>query len=705
MEQLVLVKTLKGLLDLEEQLRDVQFVSYDCETTGLDKDAEIIGFSVCADPDRAYYVILAKWDLEEKKLVYLETKEGAKRFLSFLATKDLIMHNAVFDCWKAEVAYGVKLMPSLHTDTMILAHLLDENRGVGLKDLATSIYGEDSKKEQEEMKASVAANGGGLTRDNYELYKADCDLIGKYGAKDTILTLKLFYHFVPELYEQGLEKFFYEEESMPLLRGPTYDMNTAGLRVDIEALQKLRGTLEAECMEAKAFIYKEITPHVKERYPGTGKSNTFNIGASQQMAWLLFIKLGNEFVSLTKGGRELCKALDMKMPYSPGAKKEFIRICQENKGRVYEGAKFNPKTKKMGRPKKVGEPWSYIAASKDALNKYAKKYKWVETYLEYAKNVKLLNTYVEGIQERAKYNIIRPSFLQHGTTSGRYSSRNPNFQNLPRNDKRVKSCIIARPKNILVGADYAQLEPRVFASYSKDPKLTSCFRDGDDFYSVIGTETFDKRGLSLKKDDPNSFAVKCPDLRDISKVVGLSATYGTTAFKMAGAIGKGIDETQDVIDSYFAKFPGVYVFMQERHNTVKKQGFVQSLFGRKRRMPEALNIKSKYGNADHGDLPYAVRNILNLAVNHTIQSTGASIMNRAAIACYNKMRSLESSNKAWAEVKIVLQVHDELVLEGPDFLKEEMIQVLKTSMENTVILPGVELVAEPKAGKSLAELK
>lgn len=705
MEKLILVKTLAELKELEQYLSDKEYIAYDCETTGLDKEHEMIGYSFCAELDLAYYVILAEWDVTQQKLNYLETVAGTQILLSSLIGKSLIMHNAVFDCWKAETCFGVKLMPSLHTDTMILAQLLNENRRVGLKELAVSIYGEDSRKEQAEMKESVTKNGGVLTRDRYELYKADADLIGKYGAKDTILTLKLFYELVPELFKQGLDAFFYEDESMPLLRGPTYDLNTTGLRVDAEALQTLRSTLETECMQAKSFIHKEIQPNVKEKYQATTLGNTFNIEANAQLVWLLFLQLGNEFGTLTKGGKELCKSLSMKVPYSPAAKKEFIQYCIEHKGIVYEEPKFNLKTQKMGLPKKIRDPIYYIACGKESLDRYSKKYKWVEKLLEYKKNTKLLNTYVDGIQERAKYNVIRPSFLQHGTTSGRYSSRNPNFQNLPKGDKRIKSCIVARPGNVFVGADYSQLEPRVFASFSKDERLMKCFADGDDFYSVIGVEVFDKKGLSLKKDDEGSFAKKYPVLRDISKVVGLSATYGTTAFKMAPAIGKSVDEAQQVIDSYFMNFPSVQSFMLSCHEEVKTNGEVKSLFGRPRRMPEALEITGIYGNAEHGELPYTVRNILNLAVNHTIQSTGASIMNRAAIKLYDMCRRAEQLDPRWSNVKIVLQVHDEVILEGPNELVNEMSAALKYSMENTVELPGVELVAIPKLGKSLSELK
>lgn len=691
--------------NLQQYLLDKDIVAFDTETTGVSKDSHIIGYSVCADIEVGYYVILSHWDLETQSMVELETNSLSIEMMRLLSTKSLVMHNSVFDCYMVKNNFGVDLMPAVHTDTMILGHILDENRSNGLKELGTTLFGDDARAEQIEMKASVTKNGGVLTKDKYELFKADADLIARYGAKDAILTLKLFYTMVPDLYDQGLDKFFYEEESMPLLRGPTYDMNTEGLKVDPDKLMSLKKTLEADCLEAKSFIHREIQPHVSEMYPGTKPANTFNIGSSKQLAWLLYIKLGNPFNTLTKVGKDICKALGLKLPYSLAAKRDFIYTCDRAKGQIYEEAVLNPKTGKMGRPKKFGDSWNYIACGKESLQKLESKYKWVAKLLEYSKNLKLLNTYVEGIQSKMQYNIIRPSFLQHGTTSGRYSSKQPNFQNLPRDDKRIKSCIVARPGKVFVGADYSQLEPRVFASFSGDERLLACFRDGDDFYSVIGAEVFEKFNCSMKKDDENSFAKKYPQLRNISKVVALSSTYGTTAPKMAPAIGKTIEEAQGIIDEYFEKFPSVKKLMLESHQLAKDGGVVHNLFGRPRRMPKAKMIKQLFGNTPHEELDYEYRNILNLAINHRIQSTGASIMNRAAIACWKACRALEDVDSGWKDVKIIMQVHDELILEGPEHLSEDMVIVLRDAMENTVQLPGVALLAEPKIGKNLAELK
>lgn len=707
MEKLILVKTLAQLEELRAYLADKEYVAYDTETTGLEKESEVIGLCFAAEVDVAYYVVLSYWDVALQKLVYLQTREGARALIGDLMGKRLIMHNAIFDCWMTSNNFGIELMSSVHTDTMILAHVLDENRHCGLKELGVAIFGEDARKEQTEMKESVQRNGGQLTKENYELYKADADLIGRYGAKDAILTLKVFYHLVPDLFEQGLDQFFYEEESMPLLRGPTYELNTTGLRVDPERLQNLKGSLEAEIMEARAFVDKEIRPHIATKYPGTSKAKTFNIGSGKQLAWLLFFELGNDFVALTDEGRGVCKSLDMKLPYTPSERRAFIRAVEENKGAVWRKAGYvNPKTKKaLKKDKKITEPWNYIASGKKTLSTLAPRYKWVEKLLELRKADKMLTTYVIGIRDRMKYSVIRPGFKQHGTTSGRYSSNAPNFQNLPRDDRRVKGCIVSRPGKVFVGADQSQLEPRTFASQSGDERLMACFRRGDDFYSVIGTEVFEVGGCSLKKKDPDFFGKKHEDKRNKSKVISLSATYGKTAGTLAPDMGVSTNEAQEIIDSYFEKFPSVKQLQLASHERAKTHGVVYSLFGRPRRMPKAKLIKQFFGNAAHEDLDYEWRNLLNLAINHEIQSTAASIMNRAAIAFWKSCRELEADDPAWAEVRIVMQVHDELIVESPEHLAESVRLVLKDAMENTVTLPGVALEAEPKIANNLADLK
>lgn len=684
-QKLIVIDSIQGIKDLLCYLEDKDFIVFDCETTGVTRQDQIIGFSICTDDKQAFYIIMAKWN---KELTCLDSMDSAYKdlaidILKLLAhpSKQLIMHNGVFDCYMVESNFKISLIDNLHTDTMILAHLLDENRRKGLKDLASVIFGEEATEEQALMKQSVLDNGGHLTKTNYEMYKADAYLMAKYGAKDALLTFRLWQHLVPELFDQGLDRFFYEEESMPLLKGPTYQLNTIGLEVDTTRLLSLKKQLEAECLEARDFIYDEIKVNIQDKYPGTNKKNTFNIGSSQQLSWLLFEKLGLEFATLTKGGKAVCKFLGTKPPYTFSAKKQFIYECQTSQIPKYQN------------------PWKFIACDKKTLQKFSNKYKWIERLLEYQRKLKILNTYVEGIEQRTKYGIINPQFLQSGTTSGRYSSRNPNFQNLPRDDKRIKECIVARKGKIFVGADYSQLEPRVFAYFSNDQRLLAAFSGQDDFYSVIGMEVYGKTDCIPRKDgSPDAFGVKYKKLRDLSKIIALASTYGATAHQLAPTTGKSIDETQQDIDNYFESFPGVAKFMLDAHEEAKKEGQVFSLFGRPRRMPEATKINKLYGNATHSELPYEIRNILNLAVNHKVQSTGASIVNRAAIKFY------ENCNLANINAKLVCQVHDSLVVECDEGDADIVNLLLRDAMESTITLNGINLEAIPKIGKNLAEV-
>lgn len=725
METLHVLKTKAEVAELLDYLDGVkELVAFDTETTGLGNDAEIIGWSVCVDPDEAYYVVNSYWDVETQKLIPLDTKELNKEAFEILAEKELIMHNAIFDCNKVQVEYGVSLIEALHTDTLAMSHLLDENRSNKLKDLGVSVLGlQDAKQEQEEMHASVTANGGQLTKEAYELYKGDCDLIGKYGAKDTILTMRLFLHFLPQLIDDDLFDFFYEYETMPLLKGPTYQMNTTGLKVDIDKLKNLGKELEVEIAEHAAFIDKELQPWVKDKYPGTKDTNTFNVGSGQQLAWLLFVRLNNIFIKVTKeGGRAMCKRLPSgKIPYSNKAKLTFIEECKayripckccDGKGERLDKPKpskktgITPEAKLMvckpceGKGYKTPVPHKFFATDAETIAPLANKYKWVEALLKMKKAEKILGTYVNAILDKQRYSVIRPSFNQSGTDSGRYSSYNPNFQNIPREDKRVKECVIARTGKVFVGADFDQLEPRVFASVSGDFELQACFSSSDDFYSVIGARVFNKTGISLKKGAEGSFSVLYPKERQASKEVGLASTYGVGAFQLAPKIGRDEKYTQMVIDDFFEAFPDVKQMQHRQHAFIRKNGFVVSMFGRKRRIPEAKLIDWKYGKSTtHPDLPYDARNLLNISVNFPIQSAGASIMNRAAIRFY----TLCKENNI--DAQIVCQVHDELIIECWIADQELVSELLRISMEETTELPGVVLKAKPKAAPNFKELK
>lgn len=697
--KLTIIETPSEIVRLTEKLKSYKLLTYDTETTGVLKDSEIIGYSICASEEEAYYIILAKWDKENKTLIYYpENRAPTISLLKSIAAKDLVMHNGIFDIDKTMQNFQVSLLPGFHTDTMILAHLLDENRSVGLKELGAELLGESAKEEQELMKASIIANGGSATKTKYELYKADANLIAKYGAKDAWLTYILYQKLVLELYDQGLQDFFYKEESMPLLKGPTYELNTVGIKTDLNEVVSVEKLLQSECILLKSFVNSEIEHYIKDKYPGTNKKNTFNIGSPSQLSWLCFEVLQLPFSELTKEGKVVAKYLLNKLPYSISDKRAFIRACKSACGQVYV-SKVDT-TKGKVKEKKIKDPWTYMKCGKEELEAFRLEYRWIAKFLEYKQKDKILNTYVSGIKDKVQYGILYPSFLQHGTTSGRYSSKNINFQNLPRKDKRIKSCMIARPGRVFVGLDYSQLEPRVFAYMSNDPNLLEAFKNGSDFYSVIGTRVYKKFDtVPLKEGPEDAFGVKYPDLRDRSKVIALATVYGSLASKLMKTTKKSKEETQADMDEYLSEFPGVKDFMAESHMLAKKYGWVSNAFGRKRRMPEAMNIPKIYGKKEHKELPYEARKLLNLATNHRVQSTAASIVNRAMIAYYDNIRLAGIFN-----APIVTQVHDSIIVECDEKDAETVSILLQDAAENTIDLGTVSLEALPKIGKNFAEV-
>ena len=133
-------------------------------------------------------------------------------------------------------------------------------------------------------------------------------------------------------YEQGLEDFFYQDECVPLLKGPTYQLNNTGLKVDQQKLTSLKKQLEAECAEAKAFIQSEIEPKIKAKWPGTTKKNIFNIGSNIQLSELLFSLYEFEFDTLTSSGRALAKSMALN-PYTKAGKRDFISQVKTLEGK------------------------------------------------------------------------------------------------------------------------------------------------------------------------------------------------------------------------------------------------------------------------------------------------------------------------------------------------------------------------------------
>jgi DNA polymerase-1 len=328
--------------------------------------------------------------------------------------------------------------------------------------------------------------------------------------------------------------------------------------------------------------------------------------------------------------------------------------------------------------------------------------------------------------EKHEGGIYYPSFKQHGTTSGRYSS---DFQQLPRpkdedseehplvkkyNDT-IRELVISPSGYVFIDDDYESLEPRCFADDAMDEPLIKIFTDNLDMYSVIAIMAQGIADASADKKAPNFLKKKYPQIRQDAKAYALGIRYGMKAYKLAKSLNISEDEAEVIIKRYFKAFPKLKAQMDRYLKEVKTTGKVTSKFGRVRHLPRAKEIYEKFGDAilDFRNLKKIsyktgvsyqelrvirkeYNNLLNNALNFPIQSAATSVVNRAAVAMTKEF--MAKGLDAW----VSLQVHDQLVAT----CREDQIDIAKPvvqyCMENTTLL-AMPLVAKPEVAKNLRE--
>ena len=290
--------------------------------------------------------------------------------------------------------------------------------------------------------------------------------------------------------------------------------------------------------------------------------------------------------------------------------------------------------------------------------------------LEYRKLSKLEGTFVRGILKHMKEDgRVHTRFLQTATATGRLSSAEPNLQNLPVSDetaKRVRHAVIAPEGYRLVWADYSQVELRILAHLSGDEGLIEAFRKGEDVHSETAKHLFETEEVDEK-------------MRRVAKTVNFGIIYGMSPHGLADRLGIPLKEAEEFIERYFKKFPKVKEFLDATLKEAYERGFVKTLFGRKRPLPELF------------DRNYHVRSFgERAAVNAVVQGTAADVMKMAMVALYEPLKELGAH--------MVLQVHDELVVEAPVEKVEEIKELLKEKMEGVVEL-SAPLKVEVKEGE------
>ena len=442
------------------------------------------------------------------------------------------------------------------------------------------------------------------------------DKATRYAAEDADVTLRLWERLKPRLANEGVATV-YETMDRPLIPVVS-DMERAGILVDRERLSRLSGEF------AQRMAALEDEAHKLAGHP-------FNLGSPKQVGEILFD--------------------EMKLGDVVGAK------------RTKTGA------------------WATGADALEDLAAYG--HELPKVLLDWRMLSKLRSTYTETLSEAIDKHTgrVHTSYSLAGAQTGRLASTDPNLQNIPirtEEGRKIREAFIAAPGNVLLSADYSQIELRLLAHVADIPSLRQAFQDGIDIHAMTASEMF---GVPVKGMDPM--------VRRNAKAINFGIIYGISGFGLARQLSIPREEAAAYIKKYFQKFPGIQDYMEQYRAFGREHGYVETIFGRKVWLPQ---IKSSNG----AERSFGERQ----AINAPLQGSAADIIKRAMI------RMPKALQDAGLKAKMLLQVHDELVFECPEKEAKTLAEVATKVMSGAphpVVQMKVPLVVEAKSAKSWAE--
>ena len=334
---------------------------------------------------------------------------------------------------------------------------------------------------------------------------------------------------------------------------------------------------------------------------------------------------------------------------------------------------------KLGLPhgKKTKTGWSTNA---DVLEGLRYQYPVVAAVLEYRQYAKLKSTYAEGLLKAIDPDgRVRTSFQMTVTATGRLSSAEPNLQNIPtRTDlgSEIRRMFVPDAGCVLVDADYSQIELRLLAHIAGDEAMKTAFTSGQDIHTATAAQVFHVAPEAVT-----------PEMRRHAKAVNFGIVYGISAFSLSQDIGVSVAEAKAYMEAYFETFPGVRRYMRSVVEKARETGYVETIFHRRRDLPELAS--SKFNLRSFGE---------RVALNMPIQGTAADVMKLAMVAVWKRLRQEN------LRARLVLQVHDELIVECPEEEAETVARLLRQEMEQVVQL-SIPLTAEAHWGRNWLEAK
>ncbi len=597
--------------------------AFDTETTSLRyTELEIEGFSLCSG-DISCYVFLADY---ENKIINEEHNALVSLLGDLVKNAEvLIGHNLVYDLKVLDkIGISFDKEPELF-DTMVADHLINENRKHGLKFLAKELLGVDEVTAFTDIKDHSSS----------EFFK--------YACHDAEWTYQLAMLHKPELEEQGLTKLFREIE-MPFLWS-LLDMQITGMLVDVDKVRKTAEEIRVAIQKLALDMCDLLELRYEIGYDEEGELTVFpytNFNSSQQLAEILFTRL--------------------KLPMT--------------------------ETTPSGAP----------AVGKEVIARLRKSHPFVELLHKYKVASKLYNSYFkEDAQIMINLemdNRVRPSFHDTGTATGRLSCSNPNLQQLPKVNKdfpiQARSAFIVPEGYSMVTCDYSGQELRVLAEISQEPVLIDTFNKGKDMHLSTANDFFDlkipEEALYESSKEHSVYKAKFKAERNKAKTINFGMAYGKGAYGFAKDFNISEEEAQEILDKYFAALPGVKQSIDDCHERVRTDGYVNTMTGRRRRF-----TKSSWGKYD--------KKAFRQSFNFLIQGYSADMMRLAM----NAGRALIKSNPKW-DAKPIATVHDEAVYEVKTEYSEEFAAAIKKAFEGITKF-SIPIVAETDIGLNYAEAK
>ena len=750
-----------------QHIQESEVIAVDTETSGLNpRKNKIVGWSLSGDEGIGFYIPTLVWNFEKGELE-LQTIDGtstetiSKNLLKALKGKKLVFHNASFDIQFIKNYFGIDLLPDVWVDTGLLVHTVYEEGAFGfgnpfgLKSIAImnqEALGlnveEAANQEQIELKESIKKNGGSVTKESFEIYKADLEILSKYASADTDLTLRICNLYLAKLKDEGLWDFFFEEEVMPIYREVTVPMEAYGVDLDVDLIEKIHAEILQDQINNKEIVMKSLLaiPEVKEWVVATSYEN-FPPSHKGNWAQSLVERYSIPLPKSEKTGKYSLTQKHIEAFEPSNEKEEKVKqflltgdvnlIDELERARISmamwkesnDGDYINIQSKKhlgeivfdyMGIKPKVAGADTKSGRAKfdmDMVKDLAKDYPWAENLRVYNKLLKIKSTYVDRFRDRQEDGKYYFYFKQNGTVSGRYGS---DAQQLPKPLEPgedapviekyvniVRAFLIAGKGRKVIDADYESLEPHCFASVSGDEKLQEIFNNNYDFYSYVAIQTEKLEGVSADKKADNYLKKLDPVKRNKAKAYSLGVAYGMEAYALKMTLDVDQKTAEELIKGYLEGFPQLAEWRERSREEVKAYGMIKNYVGRVRHLPRVKKIYEKFGDrmmdwrfrkeleAQYGKDQVIkayrdYRNGLNNCLNFQLQSLAAAVVNRAALKINRKAQELG------IDAKVQAQVHDQLIINCDEKDVEMFAPYVQEIMENTTKLPGVTLKAPPE---------